>query len=148
MARVKKSKRLQPVLQLKQQAERKEARKLADLQQNLAAAKRQELELNKYLDEYFSVIKNQQSQIHQASQLGLYQVFITRLQQAIKNQSEQVKQREAAVKNQSIKWAEANANLKAMADLINKSLQLELQEENKKDQKIQDDRYRPQKYFD
>lgn len=137
---MKKSKRLQPVRQLKQQAEREEAKKLANLQQELELAQQQRVELESYLSEYFQTIQQQQAKVTQASQLGLYQTFISRLQLAISRQGELIQQRQAAVKAQSKRWVEANARLKTMDQLIEKARQQEELEESRREQKLMDDR--------
>ena len=137
---MKKSKRLLPVRQLKQQAEREEAKKLANLQQQLEQAKQQRIELESYLAEYFQTIQQQQSQVTQASQLGLYQSFISRLQLAIRRQGELVQQHQAAVKAQTKRWVEANARLKTMDQMIDKARQQEDLEESRREQKLMDDR--------
>ncbi|RLT92563.1 flagellar export protein FliJ [Ketobacter sp.] len=137
---MKKSKRLLPVRQLNQQAEREEARKLAHLQQELQAAQQQRRELESYLADYFQTIQQQQSKVTQAAQLGLYQSFISRLQLAIRRQGELVHQRQAAVKAQTKRWVEANARLKTMDQLIEKARQQEQLEESKREQKLLDDR--------
>jgi len=137
---MKKSKRLLPVRQLKHQAERQEAKKLAGLQQELELARNQCNELESYLAEYYQTVQQHQAQVTQASQLGLYQAFIARLQQAIRQQGELVQQREAAVQAQTGKWIEANARLKTMDQLIQSARQHEEVEESRREQKIQDDR--------
>lgn len=137
---MKKSRRLLPVRQLKQQAEREEAKKLANLQQELEMAKQQRVELESYLAEYFQTIQQQQSRVTQASQLGLYQAFISRLQLAIRRQGELIQQRQAAVKAQSKRWVEANARLKTMDQLIEKARLQEDIEESRREQKLMDDR--------
>ena len=137
---MKKSKRLVPVRQLKQQAERGEAKKLAGLQQELQQAKNQLAELESYLAEYYQTVQQHQSQVTQASQLGLYQAFISRLQQAIRHQSEMVQQRQSAVQAQTRKWIEANARLKTMDQLIEAARQQENLDESRRKQKVQDDR--------
>lgn len=137
---MKKSRRLQPVRQLKQQAEREEAKKLAHLQQELETAKQQRTELESYLAEYFQTIQQQQSRVTQAAQLGLYQAFISRLQLAIRRQGELIQQRQAAVKSQTKRWVEANARLKTMDQLIAKARQQEDLEESRREQKLMDDR--------
>jgi len=137
---VKRSRRLLPVCQLKEQAERAEARKLADLQRELEQARRQQQELQGYLQEYFQTIQSQQQQVTQASQLGLYQAFISRLQAAIGRQEELVRQRQSAVQAQSRKWVEANARRKSMEQLVERARQEEALEESRREQKSQDDR--------
>ncbi|AUM11624.1 flagellar export protein FliJ [Ketobacter alkanivorans] len=137
---MKKSKRLLPVRQLKHQAEREEARKLADLQRELQAARHQLGELEGYLKEYFETIQGQQNKVTQASQLGLYQAFISRLQHAINRQGELIQQRQIAVQAQTQKWIKASASLKTMDQLIDSARRHEELEESKREQKILDDR--------
>lgn len=137
---MKKSVRLRPVRELKQQQERAEARKLADLQQQLQQSRRQCEELQNYLKDYFQTLANQRQQVHQASQLALYQAFVTRLEQAIQYQQQQIRQREMSVLAQSKKWVAASERLRAMDELITCARQQEELEADKREQKIQDDR--------
>lgn len=135
----KKSMRLLPVRQLKQQAEQQEAKKLAHLQRELEAARQQCHELENYLAEYFSSIQSQQAAISRASQLGAYQAFITRLQEAIRRQGEVINQHQAAVQAQTQKWIQANAKLKTMDQLIEKARQQEDLEDSRREQKQMDE---------
>ncbi|NPU94091.1 MAG: flagellar export protein FliJ [Gammaproteobacteria bacterium] len=137
---MKKSQRLRPVRDLKQQQERQEARKLADMQQQLIQARRQHEELQGYLREYFTAISTTRQQVKQASQLGLYQSFITRLQDAIQHQGQLIRQREQVVQAQTRKWLEASSRLKSLDDLIARARQQEELAADKREQKIQDDR--------
>lgn len=137
---MKKSVRLRPVRELKQQQERAEARKLAELQQQLQQARRQCDELQSYLKDYFQTLANQRQQVHQASQLALYQSFVTRLEQAIQYQQQVIRQREMSVQAQSKKWVAASERLRAMDELITRARQQEELEADKREQKIQDDR--------
>lgn len=137
---MKKSKRLQPVRQLKQQEERTQAKKLADIQQGLAAARNQLTELESYLADYFSTATHQQRQIQSAAQLGQYQIFISKLKEAIERQKQDIKQREKALQAQTKNWFEASNKLKTMDELIEKARQQEEREEDQKEQKLLDDR--------
>lgn len=146
---MKKSVRLRPVRDIKQQQERTEARKLADLQQQLHQARLQCEELQGYLKDYFQTLSQQRQQVHQASQLALYQAFVTRLEQAIQYQREVIRQREMAVQAQTRKWVAASERLRTMDDLINRARQQEEIEADKREQKILDDRpFRPGGGFD
>lgn len=140
METVKKSARLQTVCQLKQMAEREEAKKLALTQQEFHKAVNQQEELKSYLQEYFKTIQNSQSSVNNASQLALYQAFVTRLQLAIERQGEAIKQREIVLKKQTKNWQEANANLKTMKELVTKAQIEESLAEDKKQQREMDDR--------
>lgn len=145
---MKKSVRLVPVCNLKRQQERNEAQKLAKYQSELAQSRQQYQELQSYLEEYYRSIQGQQGSIHNASQLGLYQAFVSRLQQAIARQGEMVKQRELSVQAQAKKWQQANHNVKVMQQLIEKAQAEEALIEDKKEQKLLDDRpYRKESGF-
>jgi flagellar FliJ protein len=137
---MKKSVRLRPVRDLKHQQERVEAKKLADLQAQLQHARQQQTDLQGYLQEYFASISDNRQNVRQASQLGLYQAFVQRLQEAIQHQGQLIKQREMVVQAQSRKWVEANARLKALDDLIERIRKEEELAEDKKEQKLLDDR--------
>lgn len=137
---MKKSVRLRPVRDIKQQQERQEARKLADLQKQLLQARKQLEDLQGYLKDYFASVNAGRMQITQASQLGLYQAFIQRLQEAIKHQGQLIRQREMVVQAQTRKWLEASTRLKTMDDLIARARQQEELAEDKREQKILDDR--------
>ena len=137
---MKKSQRLRPVQQLKQREERTQARKLAEIQSQLADSRRQLGELESYLQDYFSTVNNQQRMIHSATQLGQYQNFISKLKLAIEHQKEDIKQRESALKAQTKLWARSRSQLNSMDELIEKSRFQEAVEEEKKAQKQMDDR--------
>lgn len=146
---MKKSVRLRPVRDIKQQQERLEARKLADLQQQLQQARLQLEELQGYLNEYFQNLAQHRQQVQQASQLALYQAFVTRLEQAILYQRQVIRQREMAVQAQTRKWVAASERLRIMDDLIARARHEEELEADKKEQKILDDRpYRARGGFD
>ena len=141
---MKKSVRLRPVRDIKQQQERVEAKKLADLQHQLQLARKQCAELEGYLKDYFQSVNQQRQQIHQASQLALYQAFVTRLQQAIQHQQQVIRQREMSVLAQTKKWVTARERLRTMDDLIVRAQTQEELEADKREQKILDDRpFRP-----
>lgn len=137
---MKKSVRLRPVRDIKQQQERQEARKLAELQRQLLLARKQLDDLQGYLKEYFASVNAARQHVTQASQLGLYQVFIQRLQEAIQHQAQLIKQRELVVQAQTRKWLEASTRLKTMDDLIARARQQEEIAEDKREQKLLDDR--------
>ena len=137
---MKRSQRLLLVQQLKQREERLQAKKLAEFQQELAQSRLQLSELESYLDDYFNTVNSQQKSIHSATQLGQYQMFISKLKLAIAHQNQDVKQRETAVQAQSKQWALARSRLNSMDELLTKTKQQEAVEEEKKAQKLMDDR--------
>lgn len=137
---MKKSVRLQPVCKLKQQQERKEATQLAKYQGELEQSRRQLNELQQYLQDYYQNLQGHQGSVRSASQLGLYQSFVSRLQKAIARQGEMVKQRELSVKAQTQRWIKASHSVKVMEQLIEQARQEEAREEGRREQKMMDDR--------
>lgn len=135
-----KSLRLQPVRQLKHQAERQQAKLLAEAQQQLQIAQQQINELKTYYSEYLSSLSTHNENFRQAKELQVFHAFFVRLQQAIDKQQEVVRQREQAVMSRMDQWRQASASLKSIDELIATARRQEMIEQDKKEQKIQDDR--------
>lgn len=140
---MKRSVRMQPVRKLKQQEERQLAKKLAQAQQELQREQSQLAMLQQYQKEYFQGLTGSQQQARtgliNASELEKYQVFLTRLEKAIQNQHQVTVIREKAVEAARQAWAEANARLKALDNLIERMRFEEEQAEDKREQRLIDD---------
>lgn len=135
---MKRSKRLLPVKQLKKQEEQKEAKKLADAQNELRQAEQQLDELHQYRQDYYQSL-HQPSGSLTASNLAKYQVFLTRLNRAIENQSQMLNLKKKAVDAQTKVWAAAHARHKAMEELIERFSNEEQIEKDKQEQKLMDE---------
>lgn len=140
---MKRSERMQPVRKLKQQEERQLAKKLAQAQQALQKEEAQLQMLQQYQREYFNGLTGSQSQAQSgsinAADLEKYQMFLTRLERAIQNQSQVKVLRDKAVEAARQDWAQANARLKALDNLIEKMRFEEEREQDKKEQRMLDD---------
>ncbi|MDX1694636.1 MAG: flagellar export protein FliJ [Ketobacteraceae bacterium] len=140
---MKRSERMQPVRKLKQQEERQLARKFARAQQELQREQKQLTMLRQYQAEYFQGLTGSQQQARtgsiSASELEKYQMFLSRLEKAIQNQHQVTVIKEKSVEAARQKWAEANARLKAMDNLIAKMRFEEAREQDRREQRMIDD---------
>lgn len=132
------SDRMQPVRQLKHQAEQQEAKRLAQRLQELKQAERQMGELHQYRQDYYQMMQQPQ-QIHSATQLQKYQGFLSRLNTAIERQQQTLLLKKQAVDQQRKAWADAKAKVQAMDDLIARMRQEEQLHADKLEQKSMDE---------
>ena len=135
---MKRSERMKPVRKLKHQEERQLAKKFAQAQQELLREENQLAMLKQYQREYFQGLTGSHQQARtgaiNATELEKYQMFLSRLEKAIQNQNQVKVLKEKAVEAARQTWAEANARLKAMDNLIER---LRLEEE--REQRLIDD---------
>lgn len=140
---MKRSVRMQPVRKLKLQEERQLAKKFAQAQQALEQEKSQLAMLANYQQEYFAGLSGSQQSsntaVLSAPQLEKYQLFLSRLHKAIENQRQMVVIKEQAVDAARQEWAQANARLKAMDNLIEKMQFEEARQQDKQEQRMLDD---------
>lgn len=140
---MKRSQRMQPVRKLKLQEERQLAKKLAQTQQALAQEKTQLEMLHQYQRDYFASLtethRSGGTQLQQASQLEKYQQFLSRLHKAIENQRQVYDIKEKAVEAARQEWAQANARLKALDNLIERMRLEEERQQDKREQRMIDD---------
>lgn len=140
---MKRSKRMTPVRKLKQQEERTAAKKFAGAQQEAQRELQQLQMLEKYQQDYFSSLHDNQGRAAghslSAQQLDKYQMFLARLHKAIENQRQVLVIKEKGVEAARKEWAEANARLKALDSLIEKMVIEEEQMKDKQEQRLIDD---------
>lgn len=140
---MKRSQRMQPVRKLKQQEERQLAKKLAQAQQALQREQSQLNMLHQYQREYFQGLTGSRQQARtgaiSAVDLEKYQMFLSRLEKAIQNQNQVTVIKEKAVEAARQAWAQANARLKALDNLIEKMRLEEEREQDKREQRLIDD---------
>lgn len=135
---MKRSKRMQPVRKLKEQEERAQAKKFAQVQQELQQENDQLSMLQRYQADYFNGLTSGGAGLS-AQQLDKYQMFLARLHKAIENQRQVVVIKQQAVEAARVQWAQANARLKALDSLIEKMKFEEQQQQDKQDQRLIDD---------
>jgi flagellar FliJ protein len=115
---VKRSKRLEPVGALAEEAERECAAEVAAVQGRLADAQRSCLELNRYLGEYQSMFQQRASAGIGVSGMRDYQTFIARLGEAVRHQQGVIEQLQADCECARARWVEAAARKSAVRKVI------------------------------
>ncbi len=128
---MKKSKRLQPVLQLADRNKKMAEQALANARQQLAGEQQKLVQLDDYLSEYQNNLRQQQASGAQVIALLRGQEFMTRLQDARLQQQQQINLSEQMLAKATALWRAANARYKAMESLIERSVQQEQQAEDK-----------------
>ena len=139
---MKRSQRMVPVRKLKQQEERQKAQGFALAQQEWRRELDQLEMLQRYQQDYFKELLQSSggSQvIKNAQQLDKYQMFLLRLDKAIENQRQMVVIKEKSVEVKRQEWADANARLKALDNLIEKMRLEEARIQDKQEQRMIDD---------
>ncbi len=115
---MKRSKRLEPVGALAEEAERECAAQVAALQGKLADAQRSCLELQRYLAEYQNMFQQRASAGIGVSGMRDYQAFIARLSEAVRQQQGVIEQLQADCERARGRWAEAAARKSAVSKVI------------------------------
>jgi len=117
---VKRSKRLEPVGALAEEAERECAAQVAAVQGRLADAQRSCLELKRYLGEYQSMFQQRASASAGIGVSGMrdYQTFIARLGEAVRQQQGMIEQLQADCECARARWVEAAARKSAVRKVI------------------------------
>ncbi|OMH30037.1 flagellar export protein FliJ [Motiliproteus sp. MSK22-1] len=136
---MKKSKRLQPVLHLAERNKKQAETALGNAQQQLAAEEEKLEQLRNYLAEYQQNAKVQQQQGVQVDILIRLQQFMSRLQEAVEQQGQQVELSRQMLTHAKNLWTAAYGRYKAMDSLIERSRQTELIAEDKQLQKTIDE---------
>ena len=136
---MKKSKRLQPVLHLAERNRKLAEQALGEAQQQLVAEEAKKQQLLDYLAEYQNTAKLQQQQGVQAKGLIRLQHFMSRLQQAIDQQTQQVALSQQMLLQARKLWQAAHGRHQAMGSLIDRTVSQELQEDEKRLQKTIDE---------
>lgn len=141
---MKKSERMQVLVDISQRKEEEVAKLLAKDQARLQQDQQKLQELKEYADQY-----DQQRNL-----LGLspylttnYQHFVERLQQAIQQQAMQVKRSQQQVNMSLKRWQDARAKTKGMDWLKDKSVQEEVAAADKQEQK-QIDEFASRMFFE
>jgi flagellar protein FliJ len=137
---VKRSKRLEPVGALAEQAERSCAATLASAQGRLAEAERRCAELQRYLGEYQDMFQRRASAGIGVSGMRDYQTFIARLGDAVRQQDGQIAQLQAECERARVRWIEAAARKSAVRKVIANVRSEDQKMEDRSSQKESDER--------
>ncbi len=134
------SKRLQPVANLAKQTERNAARQHGDVLREFQQQQQQLEELIKYRNQYVE-------QFQQAGKAGLsivqlrdYQLFLSRLDQAIAQQRQQVQQHQAVSQQSRANWMDKRGKSKMIDKVVEGREQAEQQSLEKREQRELEDR--------
>ena len=136
---MKRSKRLEPVGALADEAERECATQVAALQGRLADAERRCVELQRYLGEYQNMFQRRASAGMGVSGMRDYQTFIARLGEAVRQQQGVIDQLQADCERARIRWIEAAARKSAMCKVIAKAHSEDQKLEERRNQKESDE---------
>ena len=140
---MKKSKRLLPVLQLKERDEKAAAKRLGEVQQELNASIKQLEELQAYRQDYYTKLSNDPKNglpSVPATILEKYQLFLAKLNAVVERQQETIELNRQHVEAQSKNWVVANSRLKSMHELIVRAKQEEAMLLDKQEQSQIDER--------
>lgn len=129
---MKKSKRLQPVLQLADRNKKMAEQALANARQQLAGEQQKMTQLDDYLAEYQDNLRQQQATGAQAVALLRGQEFMSRLQDARIQQQQQINLSEQMLAKATALWQATHARYKAMESLIERSIEQEQQAEDRR----------------
>jgi flagellar FliJ protein len=137
---MKRSKRLEPVGELLDEAEQARAAGVVAAQRRLAEAERRRDELQNYLGEY-------QNMFHQRAAAGMavmgmrdYQVFIARLHDAVRQQEGVITQLKVECERERSRWLEAAVRKIAVSKVIAKARSEDQRLEERRSQKELDER--------
>ncbi len=136
---MKKSERLAPLLKLEKNREQEQVKVLADARGKVAEQQQKLQQLKDYRGEYERMVSQEGAQGISATRLQGYYQFLNRLSTAITQQEEQlelVRQQENLAKNQ---WFEQRGAVKRMDSLIERNVQQERLDEDKREQKMLDE---------
>ncbi len=136
---MKKSERLTPLLKLEKNREQEQVRALGEARSAVAVQAEKLQQLVDYRSEYESMVSQEGTQGITATRLQGYHQFLNRLSTAIVQQEEQLqlaRQQENFSQNQ---WFQQRGAVKRMDNLIERNVQQERQEEDKREQKMLDE---------
>jgi flagellar FliJ protein len=137
---VKRSKRLEPVGALAEEAERNCAAQLASAQDRLAEAERRCVDLKRYLGEYQNMFQRRATAGMGVSGMRDYQTFIARLGEAVRQQDRQVAQLQSECERARAHWLEAAARKSAVRKVIANVRSEDQKLEERRNQKESDER--------
>ncbi|WP_207062432.1 flagellar export protein FliJ [Motiliproteus sp. SC1-56] len=136
---MKKSQRLQPVLQLAARKKQQAEQQLGQARQQLQAEQQKLIQLEAYREEYQQSILGLGRGGTQIEQLRRMQAFLARLSEAIDQQGQQIVMAEQVVAQATKAWQVAHGRHQAMDSLIERSRDAEQRQEDKQFQKTIDE---------
>lgn len=137
---MKRSERLQPIIELHKRQEDDALQLLGRCRQQLTAQQTQLQQLQGYQQEYLSKLAQRQQTGMNVSQLLEFRAFADKLTKAIEGQRQTVAQHEREVERAQAKWEECHRRSKSLRKLGERASAEELKVENKREQSEHDAR--------
>ena len=132
--------RMEPVQQVMDDSERKHAQRLAETQRRLAEAEQKLTELQRYHLEYAQAFGRQATAGATGLMLRDYQVFLARLSEAVRQQSQFVAKAREDVAAQTHHWQGAAQRAKALGTVVERWRGEERRDVERRDQQETDER--------
>ena len=137
---MKRSQRLQTIIDLHTRQENDALKVLGSCQQRLDVEQKQLENLQSYQQEYLSKLVERQQMGMNVSQLLEFRAFADKLDKAIEGQRKAVTEKEREVQRAQVKWEECHQRTKSLQKLGDLAIAEELKIENKREQSEQDAR--------
>lgn len=134
------AKRLQPVQDMIDDAERRLAQSLANCEQRLREGETKLQELQRYLAEYRQQFSNSAARGMGATGLRDYQAFLAKLDEAIRQQSEAVRKLRADRDAERLRWQDAARRAKALDHVAGQWRNEERRAQERREQRDSDER--------
>ncbi|MEO6186185.1 MAG: flagellar export protein FliJ [Steroidobacteraceae bacterium] len=134
------SERMAPVQKVLGGTERDRARDLGTAQQALSAAESKLQDLRQYYDDYQKGFQQSARAGQNALRLWDYQLFLARLETAVKQQEQVVAQARAGVAGSTQRWQSAARRVKAVDSVVDKWQQDDRRHTDRLEQKETDER--------
>lgn len=137
---MKRSKRLQVVLDLAERKRKQADQWLAQAQNRILQAEQTLAQLQQYYAEYGNQFYAGGSEGVSVSQLHTHQAFMNKLRQAIEQQKQAKQMEEAQLETVKAHWQSVYGHYKAIDSLVDKAAAEEKIQEEKQQQKLLDER--------
>ena len=137
---MKRSRRLDPVARFAHQQERNAARSLGDSMRQVEQQQKRLEDLVAYRDQYVAGFQQAGQHGLTAVQLRDYQVFLSRLDNAIAQQQQLLEESRRNCEQSQVEWQDKHGHSKMIDKVIEDRKQAEDRLEDKQEQREQDDR--------
>ncbi len=137
---MKRSRRLEPVQKLADDAQRAQAAHLATAQQRVTAAETRLAELQRYHTDYANNFQTRAATGVNCGALRDYQVFLARLAEAVRQQQQLVERARGELTQERHNWKQAAVRAKAVGTVIDSWRREENQTQERRDQRDADER--------
>jgi flagellar FliJ protein len=137
---MKRAKRLEPVQNLVDDAQRRLAQSVSTLERRVLDGEAKLNELQRYKGEYEQQFSQRAGRGIGATDLRDYQAFLARLAEAIKQQQALVNRARAEHQAERLKWQEALKKAKALGHVVDRWQAEERQVSERRDQRESDER--------